>query len=372
MAGELVGCLLLVCLAAACMGADRPAGASTTGTAIGGPVRFDAGANDGFGSLALAASADEAELFFAQAQVGGGYQFLLQHLTPGGAAVGPLVKVATGLPHDSPSVAVDCLGSETACCWDDFGLNPNAILPSRGMLIQCNSIHAGGTATDGAMDGGFVDFGYLPSIAHSGLTTIAVYSQDGNRGVSQEFLYQPWGYEYDYPAPYLALGWQIVAGGGGFQVILSDGGALAYGTETANLRSDGGLQAVPNGAAAGSFAAASIPPVTAIALHQGSTVGVTMIGASAPALIAISSSGEQPLDPLAAAACNSSSFAFAYADDGGDLMFREVSGGAAAGSTTIANLGTNVQTIGMTAVDGGVLVAAGTPTAISVYAVPCP
>jgi len=369
-------------MAPACGGskANSTGGASTGGTSTGSPgsqpLRLDAGASHVFAGIALAASQGEGELLFAQTAAVG-YQVLLQHLSPSGGSVGPMVPVAMTDPNSPAHVAVDSNGSEVACCWEDFGLNPNTIgLEDRGQLVLCNSVHLGGMLPDDAMDGGFIDLGYQPSLTHNGETTLVGYSQFGSYGVLEEILYQPWGSGLEYPAPYLVLGSQVAAIAGGFQVVMYDGGSLAFGLETMNLHNDGGLWGVPNGgSSSGTFALASSSPVTAVLLHQGSSVGATMIGGSSAALISLSAPGDEPLDPLAAATCAPSTFGFAYALDGGDVMFREATaaGGAVGSSSTlVANLGGNVTALGMAAVDGGVLIAAGTPTAIALYSVACP
>ncbi len=369
--------MLAILASLACQGPQSTGGASSGGVSIdnpGLPLRLDAGLSHPFAGIALAVSRGEGELLFTQTEAVG-YQVLLQHLSQSGAAVGAMVPIAMTDPNTPPHVAVDSRGSEVACCWEDFGVNPNTVgLEDRGALVLCNSVPIGGTAPDDAMDGGFIDIGYQPSLASNGAITIVGYAQIGSHGVLEEILYQPWGTGLEYPAPYLVLGWQVAPDPGGFQVVMYDGGSLGLGLEAVNLRNDGGFQAVPNGASSSqTFALAGSPPVTAVLLHQGSSVGATVIGSSS-ALIGISAPGEQPLDPLAAATCAANTFGFAYALDGGDLMFREATlGGAVGGSSTlVANVGGNVTGLGMAAVDGGVLIAAGTPTAISVYSVPCP
>lgn len=369
--------LMALAAALACEGSTKAA-STGGGTSSGGgaPVRLDAGASHTFTSISLAASGGEAELLLAQTEPIG-YQVLLQHLSPSGAGVGSLVLVAMTDPNSPPHVAVDSNGPEVACCWEDFGLNPNTFsLETRGALVLCNSVPLGGTMPDDAMDGGFIDLGYLPAVANNGQGTIVAYSQVGNRGVLQEILYEPWGTGVEYPAPFLVLDWQVALAAGGFQVVMYDGESLSFGHEALNLRSDGGLQSVPSSAtSSGTFALAPSPPLTAVLLHQGSSVGATVIGGSSSALTGISAPSEQPLDPLAAATCDPNTFGFAYALDGGDVMFRAMTtAGAAVGgsSTLVANLGPDVIGLGMAAVDGGVLIAAGTPTAISVYSVPCP
>src|ERR1700722_7100344 len=209
--------LFALATALACAGATKPA-STGGGTSSGGgaPLRLDAGASHTFASISLAASEGEGELLFAQTQPTG-YQVLLQHLSPSGAGVGSLVTVATTDPNSPPHVAADSNGSEVACCWEDFGLNPNAFgLEDRGALVLCNSVALGGAMPDDAMDGGFIDLGYVPAVANNGRATIVAYSQNGNRVVLQEVLYEPWGTGVEYPAPYQVLSWQVALAAGGF------------------------------------------------------------------------------------------------------------------------------------------------------------
>jgi hypothetical protein len=81
-------------------------------------LQLDAGSLGAFGPIALAAAAGEGELFFSQANDAGS-SYLLQHLSPAGAAVGTSFEIATGTPVGQPNVAVSSDGKEIACCWED-------------------------------------------------------------------------------------------------------------------------------------------------------------------------------------------------------------------------------------------------------------
>ena len=98
----------------------------TNGSTTGGQIalnpsemlQLDAGAGGAFGPIALAAAAAEGELFFSQANDAGA-TYVLQHLSPAGAAVGTGIEVASGTPVGLPNVAVSSNGKEIACCWED-------------------------------------------------------------------------------------------------------------------------------------------------------------------------------------------------------------------------------------------------------------
>jgi len=160
---------------------------------------------------------------------------------------------------------------------------------------------------------------------------------------------------------------------------VSDGGALEFSAQQYELRNDGSLKPVPDGVSSGSYAAATssltaASAVTAALVHQGSSVVATLVGAATPTAMTLSAATESPLDPVAAAACDSLTFGFAYALAGGSFAFREMTTAGAPGNGEIiaASLGGDITTLAMTPVDGGVLIAAGTSTDIAVYALPCP
>jgi hypothetical protein len=182
-----------------------------------------------------------------------------------------------------------------------------------------------------------------------------------------------------FMAPYFVPELQLAPLGDGFTLFVSDGGALAFSQQGDLLFNDGGLQPVPSGAGTGSFAVATnavpaLPAVTAVLMHQGSSVVTTLLGTASPTAIDVSAATEQPLDALAAVACNSGTFGFAYALDGGGVALREMSTlGVIEGTTTVlTNFGTNVTSVGLAAVDGGILIAAGNSGNIAVYSAPCP
>jgi len=362
-------------------------GSNATGGTTGGPLtakpglQFNAGFSGSYGPIALTAAAGEGELFFSDA-TDAGYTYLLQHLSTAGKAAGGNVEVAVGTPVAPPKVAVSSNGTEISCCWEDFGsLGPSS--PTAAQVTRCNSVPVTGKATDDAMDGGFGDFGFTPSIAQGALTTALVYLQDNDQGtdswVSEAILYDGSRMPATFIAPYFVPELQIAPLGDGFILFVSDGGALALSQQASGLENDGGLQPVPNGAGTGSFAVATnaipaLPAVTAVLVHQGSSVATTLLGTANPTAIEVSSATEQPLDALAAVACNAGTFGFAYALDGGGVALREMSTqGVIEGTTTVlTNFGTNVTSVGLAAVDGGILIAAGNSGNIAVYSAPCP
>ncbi len=389
--GELVGIACALGLVSGCSGgsvASSGGSGETTGASSGSAgaapiilnpkqgLHVDAGAGGGFGPIALTAAAGEGELFFSQ-EYTSGFNYLLQHLSPSGSAVGVTVQVATGTPTAPPVVAVASTGTEISCCWEDWGrLDP--LSPTAGEVTRCNSVPLRGVATDGAMDGGFSDLGSKPSLAQGTQTTALAYAQADDAWVSETILYYGSRIRPTLIAPYVVTGFQMAPLGDGYALVISDGGALDLSIQAYRLANDGGLAPVPGGGSTGSFAVATnaipaLPAVTAVLVHQGSNVVANLLGAAPTSPIDINSAGEQPLDPLAAVGCNASTFGLAYALDGGDLAVREMSiEGAITGSGTIAAaLGGNITSVALAAVDGGMLIAAGTATDIAVYSAPC-
>jgi hypothetical protein len=360
-----------------------PTGGSTGGGTTGATIsivaakglQFNAGFSGSYGPIALAAAAGEGELFFGDA-TDAGYSYFLQHLSTAGKAAGGTVEVASGTPEAPPRVAVSSNGAEVACCWEDFGsLGPSN--PTPAAVTRCNSVPVTGKATDAAMDGGFGGLGSNPALARGADSTALALAQSG-AGVSEAILYGSQT-QATFNAPFIVPALQIAPLGNGFTLFLSDGGALELSQQASDLKNDGGLQPVPNGASGGSFAVATnsiptLPAVTAVLMHQGSSVVTTLLGTSNPTAIAVSSAGEQPLDALAAVACNPGTFAFAYALDGGAVGVREVStqGGLAGTGTVVPSFGASVTSVSLAAVDGGILIAAGNADNLAVYSAPCP
>jgi hypothetical protein len=292
--------------------------------------------------------------------------------------VGTGIEVASGTPVGLPNVAVSSNGKEIACCWEDWGrLDP--LSPTAASVTRCNSVPVTGRATDAAMDGGFGDVGSNPSLAQGASTTALIYFQDDDAWISETILYYGSRIEATFIAPYLVAEAKIAPQGDGFALFISDGGALELSQQGYRLANDGGLEPVPDGVTTGSFAVAtntipSLPEVTAVVLHQGSSAVVSLLGAASPSTIDLSSATEQPLDPVAAVGCNASTFGFAYALDGGDLALREMSTqGSITGTWTIARpVGGDVTSVALAAVDGGMLIAVGNAADIAVYSATCP
>jgi hypothetical protein len=135
----------------------------------------------------------------------------------------------------------------------------------------------------------------------------------------------------------------------------------------------------PRGALSGSasvvgMAAASYGAVLGIVLQQGAELTTHSVNTNDGSELGAAQSftGEQPLGPVAAANCGTG-FGYAYAVDGGNVLFREMGldGTPLGTSSLIANLGGNARSIGLAATDAGLVLAVGTPDQIAVYSLAC-
>jgi hypothetical protein len=365
---------------------------------------IDAGAGQSFAGIAIAVAGDEGELFYALAADGGSYGFLLQHLGSGGGAQGRVVAVASGTPAAPPAVAVSSDGVEIATCWEDFGTDPNQFhgcsLAGVFPVVKCNSAPVAGTATDHAMDGGYVNCGSRPSLeqgssASSGdlPATILSYLQPPSAGELQipycnwqdvmafQNLTQPiatavvaeaYGYSIFLGGddsfgfaefsllnpPCSGYNWVYTDAGGIFNPLLSYDGGQAF--AVTGRADDAGSQI-------GIVVSAVSTGVIGFVLDDPST-GVT----TAP--VALNAADEAPLGLVAAAGCGAQ-FWYAYAVDGGDVMAGAFGTDGAfvdGGASLVGNLGANATNLSMATSDGGLLLAVGTPAEIGVFFVPCP
>jgi hypothetical protein len=354
---------------------------ATDGGTLGPPsTLLIAGAGQSFGALSMAGdSSEQMELMYAVA-VDGGYLFNLQHLSQLGAPSGDVVQVAVGDPQLPPIVSVATDGVEVTCCWDDYGFTTMVFgnycdLSQQNPLVKCNSVGASGTAPDGALGGGFTACGHEPRVAASSGDTLLAYLQGGVEEYQPLFKDLGAGVEGDRAA--VALG--LAAVPGGFEILRNNGQQFAYLFEGRPLfTSPYVYNPIPGITDPGSFAAASASGlVLGIVVQQGPAVSALTVGLPPGTIhgpVTISSAGEEALGPVAAVDCGLA-VGLAYAVDGGNVMFREIS---LAGtpvdthSTLIANLGMNAQSIGFAALDGGLYLGVGTPTQIGVYSVACP
>ncbi len=126
------------------------------------------------------------------------------------------------------------------------------------------------------------------------------------------------------------------------------------------------------------FAATSQSESLGVLIWQGAAVASLISDlndgtVSSPATL---SAADELLLPFVAAATCTSGFGYAYAVDGGNVMFRETDFNGVpltTASTLVGNLGVNAQTLAKAAsTEGNVLVAVGTPAEIGIYLVPCP
>ena len=343
-----------------------------------------AGAGETLGSLALAAAGSEAELFYAVG-TDGGYRFELQHLSPGGAAVGASVQVAvTRAAFSTPLVSVASDGSSVICCWEDYGPPAFTGSPScvsgqaTSSLIRCTSVPVGGSSVDSLADGGFTDCGLHPVVVIGGGVPEVVYLVPAmdEIGLARPFtIGWPWAIYAGFAANAVAA----VSIDAGFELLLNDtlgiGYMYVYSCDFDGLCSDYIRQGVSD-SDAGSFAAAASDSILGLAIERTDvTASVTDTDAGTTTdAVTLNATGEQPTGPVGAATC-ASGFGYAYAIDGGAVMFLETGfdgtlfdGG---GSTAVANLATNARALALIASDGGLLLATGTPSQIDVSFVTC-
>jgi hypothetical protein len=365
---------------------------------------IDAGAGQSFAGLAVAVAGNEGELFYAQTADGGTCGFLLQHLASGGSAHGPAVVVATGMPAAPPAVAVSSDGVEISACWEDFGTDPN---PHHGCslagvfpVVKCNSVPVAGTATDHAMDGGYVNCGSRPSLeqgssASSGdlPATILSYLQAPSAGELQ-ILYCNWGDVMAFQTLTPPIATAVVAEANGYSIFL--GGDDSFGFAEFSLSTppcsgytwvytdagtifnpllgfDGGQafsasgRADDGGSQIGIVVSAASTGVMAFVLEDPATGVMTTP-------VALNAADEAPLGLVAATGCGAQ-FWYAYAVDGGDVMAGAFDSDGAlvdGGASLVGNLGANATNLSMATSDGGLLLAVGTPAEIGVFFVPCP
>ncbi len=351
----------------------------TTSTGGGATTQVKPATGQTFASMALAAAGGEAELFYAESAGTGGYVYDLRHLSLSGASMGSAVEVATGTPQTPPATAVSSDGTEVACCWEDYAPDPRAAMygttPTINVVL-CNSVPIEGDATDLAMDGGFIDMGGKPQLATSSGATIVIYRGD-RLGLTEERLFEPWGYGNGFGDLFVVTTSAVVAGTDGFEVFAGDGGQLTSTSVTLDL-STGPTEpvSVPN-SGSGALATAESGASIGLLFQNGAVeAAVLNLDAGTNTMVAtLSAAGDKPLPVLAASTCASGSFGFAYALPGGDVMFREVSVDGTpttAASTVVANLGGSATGLALAPGDGGLLLAVGTPGRIAVYGVACP
>jgi hypothetical protein len=318
-----------------------------------------------------------------------------------------VVTVATGTPSSPPAVAVSSDGVEVAACWDDFGSDPNpfqgcslagGLLP----IVKCNSVSVAGTATDLAMDGGYVNCGSRPSLEQgssvaSGYlsTTILSYLQPESWGELQ-ILYCDWGDAIAFETSTQPIANSVIAEASGYLLFMGSDDSLGFEQFFLTNRTCPGYSWVQTDAGYVilnpilSYDGGQAFSVTGRADDGGSQIGIVVSAASTgvvglvlddPATgvttspIALNAADETPLGPVAAAGCGSQ-FWYAYAVDGGDVMAGAfgADGGLLVdgGSWFVGNLGANATNVSLATSDGGLLLAVGTPAEIAVYFVPCP
>jgi hypothetical protein len=352
----------------------------TTGTVI------MAGSGETLGSLALAAAGSEAELFYAVA-TDGGYRFELQHLSPGGAAVGAPVQVAVTAAALSapPLVSVASDGSSVACCWEDYGLpaqstSPACVLALKGGgLVRCTSVAVGGATVDALVDGGYTDCGKGPVVAFSGSAAVLAYQVPA---ANQIALARP--YSLDWPfgiyTGFSSTAYAELQVDGGVELLPMDPSGIAdsyvYPCNLTGLCSDYALQDIAGTSDAGSFAVASSDSLLGLVIERSDVTALVTDTDAGTAIdaVTVSAAGEQPIGPVGAATCVSG-FGYAYAINGGAVMFLETGFDGTpfdGGSTAVATLAANAQSLALVATDGGLLLATGTPSEISVSFVTCP
>jgi len=246
-----------------------------------------------------------------------------------------------------------------------------------GEVIRCNTVPPRGTSPDFSLGGGFSDTGSKPSIAQGSSYTVVAYTEAQDEFMTETILNLASPGSVSFQASFPIADWHLAPSNDLFNLFLGDGATIDVSGQGPELQNDGGLSPV-GVASTGSFALATssgmtAAPSTVLLTHQGSQVVAAIFGPSVPPSAAISAAGETPVDPLAAAMCNENTFGLAYGLSGGKVAFRTIDLTASVGAERVIATGfdSDVIGIGMAAVDGGVLIAAGTPTAISVFAVPC-
>jgi hypothetical protein len=384
-------------------GAGTTTGSGTTGSTTSGggtgPIVIDAGADQTFAGVAVAFAGNEGELFFTET-ADGGYVYLLQHLSAAGAAVDSPVIVAFGVPMSPPAVAVSSDGTEIAACWEDFGLNPNHYGGAcfadgeSGAIVRCNSIPLAGTATDLALDGGYVGCGVRPFLEQgtSGFydytdLTFLTYSRPGS-DTQLDSLYCGWGNSISAQTP-PSIGAEVVAEAAGYWIFLGAPDELVYNALNLGSGPCSGITYGPPYNSVLKYDGGQAFSVTGRADDGGSQIGIVISAASTGVVglvyddptvrVAIppstlNAADESPLGLIALAGCGAQ-FWYAYAVDGGTVMAgaMNVDGGLVdGGASRVGNLGTNATSLSMATSDGGLLLAVGTPGQIAVFFIPCP
>jgi hypothetical protein len=193
--------------------------------------------------------------------------------------------------------------------------------------------------------------------------------------VDETVMYGDWGYSGSWPYDGGVLAATAVEGQGIFEVIV--GGAELTAVSAASTSLFGGALPIPLSGSGVSVAAAASWPKLGVATSIGQAVITTvdLQNGAASQTATLSAPGEEVIGPVGAASC-SSSFAFAYAVTGGNVMLRGANFDGTlppGGSTLVANLGeVSAQSIALVATDDGLLLAVGTPAQIGVYLLACP
>jgi hypothetical protein len=329
-----------------------------------------------FGSVSIGSGNGEGELFFSEATADGGYQYILQHVTPAGIASQKWVSLGLGTPTAPPNVAVTSDGTEVTCCWEDYGGINGSV--TKGELVRCNTVPSRGTAPDLTLQGGFSDIGSKPSMAQGPSFTAVAYAEAQELYLTEAVLntgtIQPNSLLCEVPLPE----WHVVPKEGSFDVFINDGTTIQHGAWGQRLIADAGLTSTGI-STTGSFAVATTSgldegDVELLVTHQGSDVMAEIYGLRVPPTATISSPGETPVDPLAAITCDGHDFGVAYGLSGGKLVFRTIDITGAPGAERVIATGfdQDISALSMTLVGGNVLIAAGNSTGIDVFAVTCP